>query len=83
LDSEHLAGSSEGSREEGSRMMRIIEKIVNEFLDDGIWALGIGAIFIVLCVLGSVAYKERLDAEVKLAEIAAGHFSCESKCECK
>jgi hypothetical protein len=63
--------------------MRLIEKIVNELLDDGIYALGIGATFIVLCVLGSVAYKERLDTEVKLAQIAAGHFGCESKCECK
>jgi hypothetical protein len=64
-------------------MMRLIEKIVDELLDNEFYVFGLGSLILILCVLGSVAYKERLDTEVKLAEIAAGHFGCESKCECK
>ncbi len=63
--------------------MRIIEKIVDEILDNEFYAFGIGVVFIFLCTIGLVAYKERLDTKVKLAEIAASHFGCESNCESK
>jgi hypothetical protein len=63
--------------------MRLIEKIVDELLDDGFWAFGIGVIFIIVCTLGSVVYKEKLDTEVKLAQIAAGHFECDCGCKTK
>ena len=63
--------------------MRLIEKIVDEILDNEFYAFGIGALILILCVLSSVAYKERLDTEVKLAQIAAGYFECGSNCKCK
>lgn len=64
-------------------MLRLIEKIVDEILDNEFYAFGLGSLIVIICMFGSVAYKERLDTEVKLAKIAAGQFECESKCECK
>jgi hypothetical protein len=64
-------------------MMKIIEKIVDELLSDGFYSFGIAALIVILCVLGNVTYREKLDTEVKLAQIAVGYFECEAKCKCK
>ena len=63
--------------------MKIIEKIVNEILDNEFYVFGIGALITIICTFGLVTYKEKLETEVKLAKIAAGHFECDSKCCCK
>jgi hypothetical protein len=63
--------------------MRLIEKIVHEILDNEFYTFGIGALTVIICMFGLVTYKEKLETEVKLAKIAAGHFECESKCQCK
>jgi hypothetical protein len=68
-------------------MMRLIERIVDKVLNDEGYAFGalmfVGATTFLLCGLSSNAYREKLNAEVKLAEITAGHFGCECKCKCK
>ena len=57
-------------------MMKLIEKIVDKFLNDGDYAIGLAlfsfiAIFILSCV-GVGVYTCKLDTEIKLAKIAAG-----------
>jgi len=56
--------------------MRIIEKIVDKFLNDGEYALGLMVFsFMVIFFLSGAAigaYTHKLDTEVKLAKIAAG-----------
>lgn len=56
--------------------MKLIEKIVDKFLNDGEYALGlmIFSFFVVFMftIMGSLLYKDKLDTEVKLAKIAAG-----------
>jgi hypothetical protein len=64
-------------------MLRLIEKIVDEILDNEFYTFGLGSLIVILCTFGLVTYKEKLDTEVKLAKIAAGQFECESKGECK
>ena len=56
--------------------MRLIEKIVDKFLNDGDYAIGLVlfsfvAIFLLSCV-GMGVYTHKLDTEIKLAKIAAG-----------
>lgn len=57
-------------------VMKLIEKIVDKFLNDGEYALGlmIFSFFVVFMftIMGSLLYKDKLDTEVKLAKIAAG-----------
>jgi hypothetical protein len=59
--------------------MKIIEKIVDELLSDGFYTFGIGALIVILCVIGSLTYKDKLNTEIELAKIAAGHFECKCK----
>ena len=63
--------------------MNLIEKIVNELLDNEFYVFGIGALIIILSFLGNVTYREKLDQEIKLAQIAAGHFECDCGCKTK
>jgi hypothetical protein len=65
--------------------MKLIEKIVNEILDNEFYAFGVAALIIILSFLGNVTYREKLDQEIKLAQIAAGHFEydCGCKTKCK
>ena len=46
--------------------MKLIEKFVDEILDNEFYAFGIGALIVIICMFGSVTYKEKLDTEVKL-----------------
>ena len=56
--------------------MRLIEKIVDKFLNDGEYAIGLMVFsFMVIFLLSGAsigAYTHKLDTEVKLAKIAAG-----------
>jgi hypothetical protein len=59
-------------------VMKIIEKIVDKFLNDGFYAMGLMifsffAMFI-FTFMGSMTYKQKLEMEVKLAKIAAGQI---------
>lgn len=67
--------------------MKLIEKIVDKVLANEFYAFGLTMsilMFIsILCGFSSTAYKEKLDAEIKLAQIAAGYFECGSNCKCK
>lgn len=68
--------------------MRLIENIVDKILDNDFYTLGLTlftflTIFL-FCGLGANAYREKLEAEVKLAKIAAGQVvDCGSNCKCK
>jgi len=63
--------------------MKLIEKIINEILDNEFYAFGVAALIIILSFLGNVTYREKLDQEIKLAQIAAGHFECDCGCKTK
>jgi hypothetical protein len=63
--------------------MNLIEKIVNEILNNEFFAFGVAALIIILCVLGNVTYRDKIDQEIKLAQIAAGHFECDCGCKTK
>lgn len=68
--------------------MRLLEKIVDKFLNDGDYAITIAFISLpALCIcalLGMTIYKNRLDHELKLAMIAAGQvIECGCTCSCK
>ena len=64
-------------------MMRLIEKIVDKFLNDGEYALGLMIFsFIIIFMVFSVsmgAYTQKLDHELKLAKITAGQLIDEKK----
>jgi hypothetical protein len=64
-------------------MMRLIEKVVDEILDNEFYAFGVAGLIVILCALGNLTYRAKLETDVKLAQIAAGHFECEAKCKCK
>lgn len=59
-------------------MVRLIEKIVDKFLNDGDYAIGLMVFsFMTIFLLTGVgigAYTHKLDTEVKLAKIAAGQI---------
>jgi hypothetical protein len=63
--------------------MKLIEKIVDGILDNEFYTFGIGALTVIICMFGLVTYKQKLETEVKLAQIAAGHFECDCACKCK
>jgi hypothetical protein len=68
--------------------MRLIEKIVDKFLNDADYVITIAFISLpVLCMcvmFGMTLYTNRLDHELKLAKIAAGQVvDCGSNCKCK
>ena len=69
-------------------MMRLIEKIVDKFLNDQDYAIIIAFISLpalsICILLGMTIHKNRLDHELKLAMIAAGQvIHCGSNCKCK
>jgi membrane protein DedA with SNARE-associated domain len=69
-------------------MMRLIEKIVDKFLNDADYAIVIAFISLpalsVCILLGMTVHKNKLDHELKLAMIAAGQVvDCVSNCKCK
>ena len=68
--------------------MRLIEKIVDKFLNDADFAIVIAFIsFPALCIFSlffMTIHNNRLDHELKLAKIAAGQVvDCGSNCKCK
>lgn len=68
--------------------MRLIEKIVDKFLNDADYAIVIAFISLpalsVCILLGMTVHKNKLDHELKLAMIAAGQVvDCVSNCKCK
>jgi hypothetical protein len=67
--------------------MKLIEKIVEKFLNDGDYAVGLMVFsFMTMFLLSAFSmnsYLYKLDTEVQLAKIAAGQFECEPKVECK
>jgi hypothetical protein len=67
--------------------MRILEKIVDKFLNDADYAIIIAFISLpalsICILLGMTIHKNRLDHELKLAMIAAGHFECDCGCNNK
>jgi hypothetical protein len=63
--------------------MNLIEKIVNEILNNVFYAFGVAGLIVILCALGNLTYREKLDQEIKLAQIAAGHFECDCGCKTK
>jgi hypothetical protein len=66
--------------------MRLIEKIVDKFLNDVDYAIAIAFMSIptlsICILLGMTIHKNRLDHELKLAKIAAGQL-VEVECDCK
>jgi hypothetical protein len=68
--------------------MRLIEKIVDKFLNDDDYAITFAfvsiPVFCICVVFGMTIYKNKLDHELKLAMIAAGQVvDCGSNCKCK
>jgi membrane protein DedA with SNARE-associated domain len=67
-------------------MMRLIEKIVDKFLNDEDYAIIIAFISLpalsICILLGMTIHRNRLDHELKLAMIAAGQV-IECDCSCK
>ena len=66
--------------------MKLIEKIVDKFLNDGDYAVGLMVFSFMTMFLLSVfsmnSYLYKLDTEAKLAKIAAGQVDCECKPKC-
>lgn len=75
---------------EDLNIMKLIEKIVDKFLDDGDYALTFAAflfpLIMLFCFCGKGVYESKLQNDVKLAMIAAGQIAecgCEYKTNCK
>jgi hypothetical protein len=68
--------------------MRLLEKIVDKFLNDGDYVITVGFIslpvVVMFCLFGMTIHRNKLDHELKLAKIAAGQIvDCDCKQKCK
>jgi hypothetical protein len=68
-------------------MLRLIEKIIDYIFSDYIYVM---ILFFIVCIgmvsvimIGTVAYDKKLQADIKLAKIAAGQLVDCEKCKCK